>query len=671
MKIIVQGFRLAMLPLFFVLRALPLEAAPWIETASFFNSGGSASNYFGDSVAVDGDVAVVGQPLTGTGTNPPGSAFVFVRSGGVWTQAAQLLPSVSQPLDYFGWAVAISGDTVVVGAPHETAFGLIDEGIAFVFTRPAGGWSGTLTPSAVLEGPATNGQPDTTGFSVAISGNTAAVGATGTGNAGAVFVYEKPAPGWSGTLLPSGQLVASDGAAGDDLGSSVGISGDTVVGGARNATRGSTASAGKAYVWVKPAGGWNPAANLETAELLPTDPVSGGSFGGAISIEGANVVVTSPYFGSDTTLHEKGYVFVQPAAGWSGTVSEDAQLLGADATNSFLFGQSVSISGDTVVIGAPFADTFFTSSEGAAYIFDKPSAGWSGTLYQDAKIYRGSGPTADAFGDSVAISGTTILVGAAGETIGGNPSQGAVHVFEPGDPPTATASFAPGSVYTFQPSTLSLSVANPNATGFLSNLGFAAAPSTPSGLGIDTVPNISNTCGGLNILGYPPILVGMIRGDLPASSSCGLSVNVSSGLPNTYTTGIQPSISYVAFFCDQGCYGITSGTASLLVRLHPTQTHFLVKGPVRVAPGVPVEFRFEVSAARSEIEPTGEVVVSDGAGHSCRSGVLTPGTGGGGSCSLTFSAPGTYRVRAQYLGNLSFAASTSSAEPVLVRGAGP
>jgi hypothetical protein len=92
-----------------------------------------------------------------------------------------------------------------------------------------------------------------------------------------------------------------------------------------------------------------------------------------------------------------------------------------------------------------------------------------------------------------------------------------------------------------------------------------------------------------------------------------------------------------------------------------------VQGPIRVAPGVPVEFPFEVSVTRSEIGPTGEVVVSDGAGHSCRSDLSASGEG---SCSLTFGSPGTYRVRAQYLGNLSFQGSTSPAEPVLVRGAG-
>jgi hypothetical protein len=97
-----------------------------------------------------------------------------------------------------------------------------------------------------------------------------------------------------------------------------------------------------------------------------------------------------------------------------------------------------------------------------------------------------------------------------------------------------------------------------------------------------------------------------------------------------------------------------------------TQTRFLVQGPIRVAPGVPVEFTFQVNPLRdSLIAPTGEVLVSDGVGHICRSDVSVTGEG---SCTLTFGSPGTYRVRAEYLGNFAFGGSTSPVEPVLVGG---
>ncbi|HET7453080.1 MAG TPA: Ig-like domain repeat protein, partial [Thermoanaerobaculia bacterium] len=101
------------------------------------------------------------------------------------------------------------------------------------------------------------------------------------------------------------------------------------------------------------------------------------------------------------------------------------------------------------------------------------------------------------------------------------------------------------------------------------------------------------------------------------------------------------------------------------VRPYVSRTRFLVQGPIRVAPGVPVEFRYVVDGlGDSPIAPTGEVVVSDGAGQTCRGDVSTAG---GGSCTLTFGAPGTFHVRAEYLGNLSFGGSTSPPANVFVR----
>ena len=231
---------------------------------------------------------------------------------------------------------------------------------------------------------------------MAVSGDMVAVGAATAvgpfGRSGHVFAYEEPAPGWSGTLQPSGDLISSDGAEGEELGYSVAVSGDT------DRRRGSFAEnsfltgageglrLGEAGQRLDPEAQWpnrrdSPLRSRERRELR---------FRGFESSE-TTAVVTNPYFNSsDPTLHEKGYLFVQPAAGWSGTLNEDAQLLGADVTNSFFFGQSVSISGDTVVVGAPFADTYFTASEGAAYVFDKPSTGWSGPVYAFAKKSTGA-----------------------------------------------------------------------------------------------------------------------------------------------------------------------------------------------------------------------------------------------------------------------------------------
>jgi hypothetical protein len=199
-------------------------------------------------------------------------------------------------------------------------------------------------------------------------------------------------------------------------------------------------------------------------------------------------------------------------------------------------------------------------------------------------------------------------------------------------------------------------VFNPNASGFLSDVSFA--DSLPSGLFVDATPNVATSCNAVMFAPPGSSLILSTGAAMMAGWTCGSDVNVSSGIPGTYTTATYP------VQCDQGCDGAGSNVASLLVRLRATQTRFLVQGPIRVAPGVPVEFSFHVDPLReSPTAPTGEVVVSDGAGHTCRSDVSVSGEG---SCSLTFGSPGTFRVRAQYLGNLSFGGSTSPAEPVLV-----
>jgi len=254
------------------------------------------------------------------------------------------------------------------------------------------------------------------------------------------------------------------------------------------------------------------------------------------------------------------------------------------------------------------------------------------------------------------------VLGAYVETVEGNAAQGAAHVFEPGLNPTVTASFSPGSVLTHQPSTLSLTVTNPNTTGFIWNLTIGTPP-LPGNLFIAGTPNASTTCGGFfefgSTAGDDQLLLEGGGVPFPAGETCTVSADVSSAIPGSYTTAALP------VFCDQGCDGIGSDPTTLLVRLRATQTRFLVQGPIRVAPGVPVEFPFEVRAERGEIAGlTGEVVVSDGEGHACRASV---GADGRGSCSITFGTAGRFSLRASYLGNLSDAASTSPPANVFVR----
>ena len=193
-------------------------------------SDGAASDEFGVSVAISGDTLVVGAHGDNDNGTNSGSAYIFTRSGTLaWTQQAKLTASDGAADDEFGGSVAISGDTVVVGAVWNDDNGT-DSGSAYIFTRSGTAW----TEQAKLT--ASDGAADDNfGNSVAISGDTVVVGAwhdddNGT-DSGSAYIYTRSGTAWT----EQAKLMASDGAADDEFGDSVAISGDTVVVGAFHA----------------------------------------------------------------------------------------------------------------------------------------------------------------------------------------------------------------------------------------------------------------------------------------------------------------------------------------------------------------------------------------------------------------------------------------------------
>jgi len=241
-----------------------------------------------------------------------------VRRAGTWTQQAYLKASNTDVGDYFGWSVSISGDTVVVGARYEDSHArgvngvqsnnsAFSAGAAYVFVRRAGTW----TQQAYLK--ASNTDPyDNFGWSVSISGDTVVVGAYGEDSnargvnggqsnnsayqAGAAYVFVRRA----GTWTQQAYLKASNTDVGDFFGSSVSISGDTVVVGASwessdargvngNQSNNSISAAGAAYVFVRSAGTWTQQAYLKASNTDWYD-----YFGGSVSISGDTVVIGAP-----------------------------------------------------------------------------------------------------------------------------------------------------------------------------------------------------------------------------------------------------------------------------------------------------------------------------------------------------------------------------------------
>ena len=327
--------------------------------------------------------------------------------------------------DLFGLGVAVDGDVVVVGTGGDDVGGQVDRGSAYVYLKPAGGWSGT--PVAVARLFASDGLAgDLFGNRVAIEGDTIVVGAqSANGDRGAAYVFVKPAGGWSGTLNETARLVASDGLANDQLGASVGISGGVIVVGAAWDDN----FQGSAYVFLRPGGGWA-GTQTQSAKLLAADRNVGAgigeAFGDTSSIDGDTIAVGA--LGEDGNGVDRGaaYVFVKPAAGWAGTLLSNAKLVASDAVNNYRFGAAVAVHGDTVVAGEPLDDTGTFADHGSAYVYTRPAAGWSGTRTQDAKLVASDEVAGAHLGTAVALDGQDVLVGAISAP-GAQPGAGAVY----------------------------------------------------------------------------------------------------------------------------------------------------------------------------------------------------------------------------------------------------
>ena len=391
----------------------PLMIDPLIQKAKLTASDGAGNDQFGNSVSISGNTVVVG---ASDDDSQKGSAYVFVKPSGGWsnmTQTAKLTASDGAEGDEFGYSVSVSGDTVVVGADGDDDDGDWS-GSAYVFVKPGGGWS-NMTQTAKLT--ASDGaEGDYFGGSVSISGETVVVGANGD-TSGSAYVFVKPGADWA-DMTQTAKLTASDGAASDYFGYSVSISGDTVVVGAHYAD----SQKGSAYVFVKPGADW--ADMTQTAKLTASDGVANDYFGYSVSISGDTVVVGAPFDDDNGGYSGSAYVFVKPSGGWS-NMTQTAKLTASDGAEGDYFGVSVSISGDTVVVGAE-GDDDNGGYSGSAYVFVKPSGGWS-NMTQTAKLTASDGAALDDFGYSVSISGDTVVVGAEGD----DSQKGSAYVFDP------------------------------------------------------------------------------------------------------------------------------------------------------------------------------------------------------------------------------------------------
>jgi hypothetical protein len=236
-----------------------------------------------------------------------------------------------------------------------------------------------------------------------------------------VYVYVRPDEGWK-DMTQTAKLTASDGTDESRLGISVSINGDTLIAGAA----GALSDNGSAYLFIKPVGSWIDA--TQTAKLTASDREQGDLFGSSVTIF-EDTVIIGAYLDTISANNQQGsaYVFVKPYEGWT-DITQTAKLTASDGDAIDWFGWSVSLNGDTVVVGAPWKNIGANDDQGSAYVFIKPDGGWE-DMTQTTTLTASDGEAGDALGWSVIISEDTIVVGAYTDSIDANKSQGSAYVY--------------------------------------------------------------------------------------------------------------------------------------------------------------------------------------------------------------------------------------------------
>ncbi|MBO1320336.1 LamG-like jellyroll fold domain-containing protein [Acanthopleuribacter pedis] len=351
----------------YILERDPSDPNSWLFVKKLFASDASATDHFGFSVAIDGDTLLIGAYLSDGGEPDTGAAYVFERNhGGLnhWGEVAKLSASDAGGGNHLAFSVALQGNTAVLGAPMAEG-----TGSAYVFERHFGGteaWGEVLkvtSPESNLD--------DRFGSSVAIDVNTLVVGAyNGDGSevdAGSAYVFKRD----QGNPLQwheIKELIASDGLVTDRFGWSVTIRKDTIAIGADRHDVAGGINAGAVYLFERDHGGLETWGQVRKLFLL--SPGNNDRFGHSISLNEASetLVVATPW--SNEVLATSGSVSVfQRHFGGTQAWGKALVLTASEGASQDWFGYSVSMSGSSVLVGAPYDDDHGRDS-GACYFFE-------------------------------------------------------------------------------------------------------------------------------------------------------------------------------------------------------------------------------------------------------------------------------------------------------------
>lgn len=376
-------------------------------------SDGAASDYFGAAVAISGTTALVGA----YGKNSQrGAAYVFSFDGKNWVQQQELIANDGAMDDAFGMSVALSGTTALVGAFLKPIGIYGGQGAVYVFNFNGSTWVQT---QELTESDGTF--DDSFGYSVALLGNTALIGAESSTigstliGQGSAYLFTFDGASW----IQKQELTASDPATADDFGISVALSGTTALIGAAYKSIGSTAHQGAAYVFSFDGSNW-----VQQQKLTASDGATLDQFGCSVALSG-NMALVGAFNKSIESNAEQGaaYVFQFDGANWI----QQQQLTASDGAAGDEFGAAVALSGTTALVGALGKTVGVNTRQGVAYSIEDSSGQW----IQTQELTASDGAAGDVFGAEVALSGSTALIGANLKTIGSNAMQGAAYVLSP------------------------------------------------------------------------------------------------------------------------------------------------------------------------------------------------------------------------------------------------
>jgi len=369
---------------------------------------GDVGDWFGVSVALWGDVAMIGAQFNDEADTDAGAVYVYTYDGLSWNFAQKLMASDAASGDRFGSAISLQGDRVVIGAPLDNA-PAGDSGSAYVFGHNGSVW---VEEQKLTAGDGGGG--DFFGRHLDLDGDRVVITADGDddldSDAGAAYVFDFNGSSWQQT----DKLTASDGLAFDGFGSSVSVDGDRLIIGAMLNDESGT-SAGKAYVFEFNGSSWS-----ETQKLIASDGAAQALFGAAVDLRGQRALIGASRDNGGATASGSAYVFEHTGVAFT----ESQKLTVPGVPTSGQFGRSVALLGDRLLVGAHRDDEAVISS-GSVYVFDHDGAGWQ----QNDVLLASDAAFGDQFGFAISHSNGRIITGAYQDDDLGDQS-GSAYVFQ-------------------------------------------------------------------------------------------------------------------------------------------------------------------------------------------------------------------------------------------------